>query len=123
MKLFKWTDKQGKEVSWNEFKERFAKEINEVTPIQRLESSVFFQQIMTLGFFFGLCVSLYNYKSTWWLAIILFGGLCMNIIQYKGLKQQLNVFKNIEEQIKIGEIESKQKEFLDALKGEDEKRD
>ena len=118
MKLFKWTDKQGKEVSWNEFKERFSKGINEVTPIQRLESSIFFQQIMTLGFFFGLCVSLYNYKSTWWLAIILFGGLSMNIIQYKGLKQQLDVFKNIEAQIKLGELEETQKEFSDALKGE-----
>jgi hypothetical protein len=111
MKLFNWTDKEGKEVSWKEFKERYKKGINEVTPMQRLESNIFFQQIMTLGFFLGLCASLYNYKTTWWLAIILFGGLCINIIQYKGLRQQLNVLKNIEEQFK-------QQDFLDALKGE-----
>jgi len=112
MKLFKWTDKQGNKMDWREFKDRWAKGINEVTPIQRLESSIFFQQIMTLGFFLGLCVAVFNYKTMWWLAIILFGGLCMNIIQYKSLKQQLNVFKNIEEQIKeddlgIGDVVNK----------------
>jgi hypothetical protein len=103
MKLFKWTNKEGKELNFNEFMNEWKKGINEVTPIQRLESSIFFQQIMTLGFFLGLCVAIFNYKTMWWLAIILFGGLCMNIIQYKSLKQQLNVFKNIEEQIKENE--------------------
>jgi hypothetical protein len=115
MKLFNWTDKSGKEVSWKEFKQRWAKGINEVTPIQRLESSIFFQQIMTLGFFLGLCLALYNYKSMWWLAIILFGGLGMNILQYKGLKQQLDAFKNIEIQMKLNDLEREIKEDKEVI--------
>jgi len=110
-----WKDKEGKELTFSEFKERFKQGINEVTPIQRLESSIFFQQIMTLGFFLGLCVAIFNYQTMWWLAIILFGGLCMNIIQYKGLRQQLNVFKNIEEQIKIGEMEDKMEKIKEEI--------
>ena len=81
-------------------KRYLGKSLNEVTPRQRLESSIFFQQIMTLGFFLGLSVALFNYKTMWWLAIILFGGTCMNLIQLKSLKQQLDIFKKIEEQIK-----------------------
>jgi hypothetical protein len=74
----------------------------------------------------------------------------MNIIQYKGLRQQLDVFKKIEEQINMSEVVDrvgielikdgevtiasdgeerkgmssqgiKAEDFLDALKGEDEK--
>lgn len=95
-----WKTKTGEELNFKQFIERWKQGINEVTPMQRLESSIFFQQIMTLGFFLGLCLALYKYETMWWLAIILFGGLGMNIIQYKGLKQQLNVFKKIEEQFK-----------------------
>lgn len=115
MKLFKWKDREGKEVSWNEFKERWARGIKEVTPIQRLESSIFFQKIMTLGFFLGLCLSIYNYETMWWLAIILFGGTGINIIQYKSLKQQYDIYKNIEDSIKKQEEELKNKS-LESLK-------
>ena len=97
-----WKTKLGEELTFSQFikkwKEGINKAIIDVTPIQRLESNIFFVKTMILGFFLGLCVSLYN--NTWWLAIILFGGLGLNIIQYKTFKQQLNIFKQIEEQVK-----------------------
>ena len=95
-----WTTKTGEELTFKQFVEKWKKGINEVTPMQRLESSIFFQKTMTLGFFLGLCLAIYNYKTMWWLAIILFGGLGMNILQYKSLKQQYTLFKNLEEQSK-----------------------
>jgi putative Mn2+ efflux pump MntP len=102
MKIFK--DRDGNKLTFSEFIERWKKGISEVTPKQKLESSLFFQAIMTAGFFFGFCFAIYHYSTMWWLAIILFGGLGVNVIQYLGLRQSLNVFKKIEEEFEKQEI-------------------
>jgi putative Mn2+ efflux pump MntP len=95
-----WTDKDGNKLDWKEFKERYNKGKEAITPVQSLETNVFFQQIMTLGFFLGLCVTLYNWKTSWWLAIILFGGLGLNITQLKSLRKQLKTLRAIEKTLR-----------------------
>ena len=95
-----WTDKYGNKLTLKQFKERYKEGVDKITPKQMLQSNIFFQQIMMLGFFFGLCLAIYNYKTMWWLAIILLGGLGINVVQYLGLQKQMNIFKKIEEQFK-----------------------
>jgi hypothetical protein len=95
-----WKDKEGKEVDSKEFMERWKKGINEVTPIQNLGISIYFQTIMTLGFLLGFGVAIWNFKTMWWLAMILFGGFGMNFMQLKGLRKQLKTLKSIENELR-----------------------
>jgi len=99
------TTKLGEKITWEEFFTRWKKGITEITPLQKLDSQLTGTKIMLIGIFLGLCVSLYGFKTLWWIAIILTGAFINTWVQYISFKQQLNIFINIEKQIKEEEVE------------------
>ena len=94
--------KKGEEITWKEFMERWKSGIEGITPEQRIDAQVSGTKIMLLGLFFGICLSLYKYKSLWWVAIILTGSFIVTWMQYISYKQQLNIFKTITKELEGG---------------------
>jgi hypothetical protein len=99
-----WTDKQGNELTFSQFMRRFKEGVENITPIQKLKSNITGTRISLIGLFIGLILSIWKYKTLWWVGIILIGALINTIVQYYGFKQQLKIFKDIEKQIKGGNL-------------------
>lgn len=100
----KWLkDKEGNKLSFKEYMSKWKSGIEGITPLQRTKAQLSGTRIMLLGLFLGLIMSLIGYKTLWWVAIILVGGIINTSIQYIAQKQQLEIYKNIENQLKGGE--------------------
>ena len=95
MKIFK--DKQGNKLTFKEFIERWKIGLEGITPIQRIDSQLAGTKLMLLGLVLGLIMSLIGFKSLWWVAIILTGGIINTFMQYVTLIQQQKAFKNLED--------------------------
>jgi hypothetical protein len=96
----KWKDREGKEVSRKEFIERWKKGIAMVTPLQQTKSQIFFTYITIIGLLCGIVVSIWQFKTLWWLAIILLAGLGNTIIGLIGIIQKRNQLERVEKMIK-----------------------
>ena len=94
-----WKDKQGNELTFSQFMKRWKEGIENITPQQKLKQNIIGTKISLIGLFIGLVLSIWKYKTLWWVGIILIGALFNTIVQYIGLKQQLKIFENIEKQI------------------------
>lgn len=92
--------KSGETISWKEFFKRWGNGIKEVTPIQRLNQQVIFTKIMLIGLICGFITSILNYKTMWWISIILFAALGNTFIQYFALTNQQTLLKNLENKSK-----------------------
>ena len=99
-------DKQGNKLTWKQFFKRWGEGIEGITPIQKLKTQLLGTKITLLGIFLGLCVSVYGWNNLWWVGIILTGAFINTAVQYLGLKQQLNMLKNMEqyEEEDLGDI-------------------
>jgi len=101
-----WKDKQGNKLDAKQFFKRWGHGIDGITPIQKLKTQLLGTRITLLGIFLGLCVSVYGWNNLWWVGIILTGAFINTAVQYLGLKQQLNMLKNMEqyEEEDLGDI-------------------
>lgn len=90
-------DKVGNQLTWKEFFKRWGEGIEGITPIQKVKTQLLGTRISLLGLFIGICVSLYVMETLWWVGIILLGAIINTGVQYLGLKQQLNMFNNMEQ--------------------------
>jgi len=96
-----WKDKQGNKLTFKEFIERWKEGIEGITPKQKLKSQISGTKITLIGLLCGLCITLYNYKTLWWIALILTGGFIVTWVQYIGFKQQYKAIETIEMQCTI----------------------
>jgi hypothetical protein len=92
-------DKEGNYLTWKEYKSRWIKGIEGITPIQKIKSQIWGTRISLLGIVLGLVMCMIGYKKLWWLGIILLGALIVTGTQYLGLIQQRRLFEDIEKQI------------------------
>lgn len=92
-------DKYGNKLTWKEFFSRWKQGIEEIKPLQKMKTQVSGTKIILIGTSLGLTVSLFNFKTLWWVAIILFGALINTSIQYLGLKQQYDMLVKIEKRL------------------------
>jgi len=97
-----WTDREGNKLSFKQFISRWKKGIEGITPQQKIKTQILGTRIILLGLFLGLIVSLIAWRNFWWVAIVLTGALINTTIQYLGLIQQMNILRNIYEQVKGG---------------------
>jgi len=99
-----WTDKQGKKLTFKEFKDRLSDGISNITPLQLTSQQLRGMNIVLLGLFCGIVVCFFNIKNLWWLLIILIGSLYVNVTMYIGTWQKKKVLENIEKQFSDIEI-------------------
>lgn len=90
MGLFKLI-KNYKELGHVEFMNRWKEGMKQVNPAQQVNGQLLFIKITLVGTLLGFLVSLWKWKETWWLAIILFGTMGQTWFQYKALKAQKKV--------------------------------
>lgn len=114
-----WRDKQGNALSFREFMARWKKGIEGVTPFQQLKAQMFSTLVMLLGFVCGIVVTLFAFKSSWWITIILLGGLLNTSIQYLGQWQKKRLLEPYYLQEKIVALEDSLSKFEQEEKNDE----
>lgn len=97
------TTKSGEKITWKEFFQRWKKGIEGITPLQQTKSLFTSNVIMFIGIFCGLIISLFHFKSLWWLTIVLLGGVINILINMLATWQKLILLKMIEDSLKLNE--------------------
>ena len=100
-----------------EFMKKWKAGTEQATPLQHVGAQLLFTKLTLLGIACGFCVSLYNGKSLWWLAIILGAAFGNTYVGYVGLKQKQKLLKMIESnsQLAIEECKEVSEECLKNL--------
>lgn len=95
-----WKDKDGKEISYDEFKTRFKQGVEGVTQLQQTTMQIKSTWIIIIGILCGIVVSLFAWRTLWWLEIILIGALFNTSMQLLGLWQKKIQLKMMEDSLK-----------------------
>jgi len=90
-----WKDREGKEVSYKEFKERWRAGIKSLTQLQLTRQQIIGNIIVLIGILVGIVTSIY-YKQ-WWLLIVLVGSLIVSIVTYISTYQKYIILITLEE--------------------------
>ena len=107
-----WRDSSGRWIDGKEFKSRFAKGVEGVTPLQQTRSQLVFMWITVIGILCGIAVSIWKLSSLWWLGIILLAGLGNTVVGMIGVYQKFQQLKRVNEMIKQSIIQ----EHREAIK-------
>ena len=91
-----WKDKQGNELNFKQFIDRWKKGVEGVTPLQQVNVQINSTYIMISGIGAGFFITLFDIKTLWWLSIILFGALGNTYMQLIGLYQKRFAYENQE---------------------------
>ena len=83
-----------------EFLKRWKEGIAQTSPLEQTKAQLVFSRISLLGIALGFCVSVYNAKSFWWLAIILGAAFGNTYISHVALKQKIKALQNIQDILK-----------------------
>jgi len=94
-----WKDKEGKELSYREFMDRWKKGMEGITPLQQIKGQLNSTYIMLLGIAAGFVVTLFNLKNLWWLTIILGAAFFNSGIAALGLWQKVRILENLEREV------------------------
>ena len=73
-------DKQGNKLTFKEYLKRWSEGINGITKKQQIKMQIQSMYIVLLGMSIGIFVLLFNFKTMWWVAIVLVGALINLII-------------------------------------------
>lgn len=109
-----WKDTSGKWITPQEFRQRFSEGVQGITPLQQKKSQLFFTWLVILGLICGIVVSIYSWKTLWWLAIVLIAGLGNTCVGLIGAYQQYKILKNMDS---IIQGSSDEQELFSSLKG------
>ena len=88
--------RKGEKIGWSEFFTLWKEGINEISGTDQVKWQVRSSYIVLFGIFCGWAVSLYNYDTMWWVAIILTGAFINALIGLIGQKQRLNLLSAYE---------------------------
>ena len=64
-------DKQGNQLTWKEYLQRWKRGIEGVTPLQQTNIQIKGTYIIILGLCAGIFISILGFKNLWWLMLIL----------------------------------------------------
>ena len=95
-----WRTRDGEWIEGKEFLKRWGKGIEGVTPFQQSKSQLLFTWITVIGILCGIGISIYAYKTLWWLVIVLIAALGNTIVALIGLYQRYKQLKRIDETFK-----------------------
>ncbi len=95
-----WTTPTGEKISFKEFINRWKEGIKKATltisPQKQNKSTIKFTWIMLIGFITGFVMGIINWKTLWWVVIVLFAAIGNTLIQLIALYQQKKVLENYE---------------------------
>ena len=77
--------------------QRWKQGIEDITQLQQIGVQLLFTRIILIGIALGFMATIINYKTAWWLSIILAGAFGNTFIQYIALKQKQKLFKELED--------------------------
>lgn len=92
-----WKDSDGRWIDFREFRTRFAKGVEGITPLEQTRTQLIFSWITVVGILCGLGVSIVAWKTLWWLGIILLAGLGNTLVGIIGIYQKYKQLKRIED--------------------------
>lgn len=95
-----WRDREGRWIDAKEFRERFSKGVQGITPLQQTKSQIFFAYLTIMGIICGIIVSILSIKTLWWLGIILLAALGNTMVGLVGTYQKYKQLKNIQQIIR-----------------------
>jgi hypothetical protein len=124
--MYIWKDKEGKKLKPKEFFSRWKTGIKGVNVYQQTCMQVVSTIIMIVGILLGIVISLFFFKTTFWLTIILVGALGNTLVQFlallqkkKGLEPFFKSQKDDSQQelqnFKESPIQSKANEIIDDI--------
>jgi len=99
-------DKSGKKITPKEFKDRWVKGMQNLSPAQRTQNDIASSIIILIGFIASVVALIFFSSSfglvTYGLIIIFLGNIYANVIKLFSLFGQLKIYKNIEKQLSGG---------------------
>ena len=104
---FFWKDKQGKKLSFKQFKGRFKEGVINTTPLQQTRVTLFSFLPIFAGVLWGIVVT-FLIKS-YWLTLILSGSLPITSIQFLSNVQKYKALKKVDKLMKEAEKDFKKK--------------
>ncbi len=104
---FFWKDKQGKKLSFKQFKNRFKEGVINTTPLQQTRVTLFSFLPIFAGVLWGIVVT-FLIKS-YWLTLILSGSLPITSIQFLSNVQKYKALKKVDKLMKEAEKDFKKK--------------
>jgi CHASE2 domain-containing sensor protein len=93
------TDKLGNKLTWKEYFARWKKGIEGITASQQTKSQINFTVIILIGIACGWVMTLFAFKTLWWLTIILTGAFLNTIVGLIGLLQKKWLLMRMEESL------------------------
>ena len=97
-----WTDKAGKELTFQEFMTRWKQGMQSISPLQQFKSMQWGYLLMIIGSITGIVISIVTHL--WWLVIILLGNLVINGLAFLGNWQKIKLLSGLETQMKSFEV-------------------
>ena len=91
--VYIWVDKKGNKLTFKEFMVRFKSGLEGVTMLQKVALQIWSTIIMLIGILCGIVITLFVFKTAWWLTIILCAALFNTLIQLLSLWQQKRILK------------------------------
>ena len=91
-----WKDKQGNELTFKEFMDRWKKGVEGITPLQQTKATISGTYITLAGIVLGIIASIIAFKVMWWVVVILIGAFIITFMQLVGLWQKMRLFKMME---------------------------
>lgn len=76
--------------------EKFKQGIEGITPLAQAKIQQNSTWLSMIGVLCGVAVSIWQWKSMWWVLIILLGGLGMTAVQLIGGYQKIKLLKDID---------------------------
>jgi len=110
-----WKDKYGNKLTFKEFKKRFWKGVEGITPKQQTKTQIISQIPIFAGLLWGAVVSFIGER--YWLVVILIFALPINFMSFISNLQKYKMQKKSEELMKEAQKNSKQ------MKGGNEKNE
>jgi hypothetical protein len=95
-------DKQGNQLKFKEFTQKWKQGIEGITPLQQTRTTFMGLWITISGIIAGIIVNalVRMQHQWWWIEIILIGSLIITGVQFMGTYQKLSILKKIDKTMK-----------------------
>ena len=105
MPRIKRGSRAGEVISWEEWFTLAKKGIANISPLEQAKSERIGSILTLVGTLAGIVVMAFQFKTFWWIEIILIGSLMLTVLQYLSIVKKIKVFtemENLNSEVKNG---------------------